>query len=225
MLKNKKNKQARPQRPTGTSNGGQGKFIVFEGLDGSGSSTQVAMLIDFLKTKYKTFLTKEPTNGLIGGLVRSQLTGDWKASPECLQLLFAADRAHHLQREIIPALKEKRIVVCDRYFFSTIAYGGLELKKDWLMKLNQLFIVPDLTIILKVRPSECIKRIKGSRFRLELFEKEKKLKKVWQNYQWLVDKYPNVKIIDGEQDKNAVFQEVVKQMAKIFDKKDLIDKK
>jgi len=111
-----------------------GKFIVFEGLDGSGSSTQASKLRDWLNRAQKELilgkpraqLTKEPTNNIIGGLIRGQLTGDWKTRPECLQLLFAADRSHHLEREIIPLLKDGVTVISDRYFFSTIAFGAAE---------------------------------------------------------------------------------------------------
>ena len=78
-----------------------GKFIVFEGLDGSGKSTQANLLVDFLQQQLhqKTHYTSEPTPNIIGGLIRSQIAGDWKTSNECLQLLFSADRLYHLEKE------------------------------------------------------------------------------------------------------------------------------
>ena len=95
-----------------------GKLIVFEGLDGSGKSTQAELLFSFLKSKgKKVHLTSEPTRYLIGGLIKSWVTHDWQSTPECLQLLFAADRAHHLDKEIIPLLKKGITVISDRYFF------------------------------------------------------------------------------------------------------------
>lgn len=102
-----------------------GKFIVFDGLDGSGQSTQAGKLVDFLNLPEQKLkfghtgvqVTKEPTSSLIGGLIRSQLTHEWKSSQECLQLLFSADRAHHLEKEIIPLLERGVTVICDRYFF------------------------------------------------------------------------------------------------------------
>ena len=129
-----------------------GKFIVFEGLDGSGQSTQAQLLKDFLmKRGHKVHLTKEPTSNLIGGLIRGQLTNEWKTSPECLQLLFAADRAHHLEKEIIPLLKKEVIVISDRYFFSTVAFGATEIKdKDWLLKINQKFLLPDIIFFFQL---------------------------------------------------------------------------
>jgi len=152
-----------------------GNFIVFEGLDGSGKSTQAELLLSYLKKKgKKAHLTSEPTRYLIGGLIKSFVTHDWKSTPECLQLLFAADRAHHLNKEIIPLLKKGVIVISDRYFLSSLAFGALEVKDgDWLFDINKKFILPDLTIILKVKPKTCVQRMAKEKFSLTLFEKEK----------------------------------------------------
>jgi dTMP kinase len=188
----------------------KGKFIVFDSLDGAGNSTQAKLLADSLnKIGKKTYLTKEPTSGLIGGLIKSQLTHDWKSSPECLQLLFSADRAYHLEREIIPFLKKGINVISDRYFFSTMAYGNLEIKDlDWLVEINKKFILPDLTFFLKVSPKVCIERIKKDRFEITLFEKEKTLRKVWKNYEVLAKKFKNVFIIDGERSPGEIAKEI-----------------
>ncbi len=187
----------------------EGKFIVFEGLDGSGQSTQAEKLKSFLKTKgLRVLLTKEPTCSLIGGLIKSQLKGDWNSSPECLQLLFSADRAYHLEKEVYPWLEKGGIVISDRYFFSSLAYGGISLDLNWLKAINQNFKIPDLTIFLDVSPKECLKRIKGDRESLELFEKEEILNQVYQNYLKILKDFPNTFRIDGERDKEEVFEEV-----------------
>lgn len=190
----------------------QAKFIAFEGLDGSGQSTQAALLKDFLiKKGHKVHLTKEPTSSLIGGLIRSQLTNEWKSSQECLQLLFSADRAHHLEKEIIPLLKRGVIVISDRYFFSTVAFGTTEIKDwNWLLQINQQFLLPDTIFLLEVSPRVCIERIKKSRFELALFEKEKILEKVLKNYQKLAKEFKNVYTIDGEKSIKEVEKEVQK---------------
>ncbi|MFA7254154.1 MAG: dTMP kinase [Patescibacteria group bacterium] len=179
----------------------KGKFIAFEGLDGSGASTQVDLLVDILNgSGHTAFSTKEPTNNLIGGLIRGALTKDWSASPECFQLLFAADRAHHLNRMIIPNLEKGNIIVSDRYFFSTFAFGSINLPIDWLREINRLFPVPDLTILLKVRPTVCLERISRTRIGKEFFEEEEKLEKTWKTYESLSrDPKNNIRIIDGEQ--------------------------
>ena len=130
-----------------------GKFIVFEGIDGSGKSTQAGLLFHYLKERKKrVHSTSEPTQYLIGGLIKSWLAKDWQSTPDCLQLLFAADRAYHLDKEIIPLLKKGVTVVCDRYSLSTLAYGALELDLDWLITLNQNFIAPDVTFLLNTPP-------------------------------------------------------------------------
>jgi dTMP kinase len=190
----------------------KGKFIVFDSLDGAGNSTQVKILADYLnKIGKRTHITKEPTSYLIGGLIKSQLTNDWKSSPECLQLLFSADRAYHLEKEIIPLLKRGINVISDRYFFSTMAYGNLKINDlNWLIDINKKFILPDLTFFLKVSPKVCIERIKKERFEITLFEKEKILRKVWKNYEILSKRFKNIYIIDGERSIEEISNEVIK---------------
>lgn len=187
-----------------------GKFIVFEGPDGSGNSTQAKIITDWLeKMNFKVLLTKEPTSNIIGGLIKGQLSHDWKSSAECLQLLFAADRAHHLEKEIIPALKNGYLVVSDRYLFSSIAYGkAAGLPFNWLIEINKRFILPDLTFFFKVSSETCISRLKKSRFELELFEERKRLFLVWRNYNLISKKFKNIFIINGEGTINEVSERI-----------------
>lgn len=189
-----------------------GTFIVFEALDGSGASTQIELLAKSLEEAgYKVHSTKEPTNNLIGGLIRGALTKEWHPSLDCLQLLFSADRAHHLQWEVIPSLRDGRVVISDRYFFSTIAFGSLEVDEEWLRMLNERFLLPDLTILLKVSPKECVRRIsKARRHGFELFEEEKKLSKIWASYERLAKAYPNVHVVDGERPVEDIAVEIKK---------------
>jgi dTMP kinase len=197
-----------------------GKLIVFDSLDGAGNSTQVKLLADYLnKIGKKTHITKEPTSGLIGGLIKSQLTHDWKSSPECLQLLFSADRAYHLGKEIIPLLKKGINVISDRYFFSTMAYGNLEIKDlNWLIEINKKFLLPDISFFLKVSPKVCVERIKRDRFEITLFEKEEILEKVWENYEILAKKFENVYIINGERSIEETSDEIKKIVHKLWQK-------
>lgn len=188
----------------------RGKFIAFEGLDGSGQTTQANKLTDFIQAMNgRVHLTKEPTNNIIGGLVRGQLTHDWHSSPECLQLLFAADRAHHLDKEILPLLDQGISVITDRYFFSTIAFGSTEISDwDWLKEINKNFIEPDLTFIIKTSPEICLARINKNRFNLELFEKTETLKKVWAGYERVAKEFDRIIIIDGEKKPDEVFSQI-----------------
>jgi len=195
----------------------KGKFIVFEGIDGAGLTTQATLLENYLREKkYEVVLTKEPTNGLIGGLIRAALKKEWQTSNETLQLLFSADRSHHLNQEIIPALKEGKIVISDRYFLSTIAYGMLEVEKEWLKSLNSRFLLPDLTIILDVNPETSLQRIKESRFKFELFEEKERLEKIRKNFLELSKDYKNCVIINGEKSIEEVHKEVLKAVQKIL---------
>lgn len=197
-----------------------GKFIVFDGLDGSGQSTQASKIVSYLnesRQKHKfghsgAHLTKEPTSNLIGGLIRSQLSHDWRSSQLCLQLLFAADRAYHLEKEIIPLLEKGVMVVCDRYFFSSLAYGAVDtvdnVAIDWLIKINDNFLLPDLTFFIKVSPKICITRIAKERFGSTLFEKEDILAKVAQNYEKLAKMFKNIYLINGERPVAKITKEI-----------------
>jgi len=189
-----------------------GKFIAFEGLDGAGSTTQAGKLTVYLKERLKkVHLTKEPTNNLIGGLIRGQLTKEWRTGPECLQLLFTADRAHHLEKEVIPLLKQEITVITDRYFFSSVAFGSLGIEdRDWLRKINDRFILPDLTFLLHVSPQVCLHRIKENRFHLELFEEEEHIAKIWRTYNELAQEFENVYVINGEKPAEEVFADILK---------------
>lgn len=197
----------------------RGKLIVFEGLDGSGQSTQIALLEKYLKSKkIKVHTTTEPTDNIIGGLIRGILTHQWKLSNTGIQLLYSADRAHHLESEIMPALESGNIVISSRYYFSTIAFGSLDNDFEWLESISSQFPEPDVTIFIKVSPKECIRRINQSRFRKEFFEKEKKLRKVMQAYEKISrdKKHKNFYTINGEQSIEKVFKDIVKIIDKVL---------
>jgi dTMP kinase len=188
-----------------------GKFIVFEGLDGSGQSTQAELLRDFLVKKgYQVVLTKEPTlDSEAGKKIRKILDKKSKIEPQKLQELFAQDRREHLENLIIPALKEGKIVISDRYFFSSFAYGassGVDL--DWLIKINDEFLLPDLTFLLKVSPKVCLERIKKRGKERTFFEEKEKLARVWKIYQILPNHFQNIYIIEGERAKEEVFSQI-----------------
>ncbi|MFH0832855.1 MAG: dTMP kinase [Candidatus Aenigmatarchaeota archaeon] len=194
-----------------------GKFIVFEGLDGSGITTQATLLRNHsISNGYDTLLTKEPTDGLIGGIIKSALKKEWKISPITLQILYAADRSHHLENEIEPALKANRIVVCDRYIMSSLAYGSLDINKDVLQNLNKNFKKPNLTIIIDTQPKICIERMKKARHHLELFENESKLVQIRNAYLSMKNYFPDTYIVDGNRGVEEVFSDVKKIFGKVI---------
>lgn len=185
----------------------KGKFIVFEGLDGAGQGTQIALLEKYLKSKNeKVYVTSEPTQNLIGGLIRSLLRHHWSLGNTGIQLLYSADRAHHLEAEIQPIQEKGHHVISGRYFFSTIAFGSITNDVKWLKTISEKFPNPDVTIFLKVSPKECIRRINSGRPLKEFFEKEKILQKVYRTYLSLVKdkRYKNVYVVDGERAMEAV---------------------
>ncbi len=191
----------------------KGKFIVFEGLDGAGQGTQIKLLEKYLQSKNeKVYVTSEPTQNLIGGLIRSLLRHHWSLGNTGIQLLYSADRAHHLEVEIDPIREKGHHVISGRYFFSTIAFGSLNNDVKWLKAISEKFPNPDMTIFLKVSPKECIRRINSGRPLKEFFEKEKILQKVYKTYLSLVkDKqYKNVYIVDGEQPVEKVAEDIQK---------------
>jgi len=197
----------------------KGLFIVFEGLDGSGQTTQMALLEKYLRLKRKkVHITAEPSNSLIGGLIRALLTKHWKLNNAGMQLLYCADRAHHLESEVLPAIKEGNVVISSRYFFSTIAFGSLDNKIEWLEHLNQNFPQPDITFFVKVSPKECMKRLNKSRFRKEFFEQEKKMEKVLKTYIRISKdkKYKKFYTINGEQTVEKVSQDIIRIIDKFI---------
>ena len=176
----------------------RGIFIAMEGPDGSGQSTQTELLAKwFEKKKLKVFVTKEPTNSLIGGIIRVVLKKEWKVDMKTLQLLFTADRAHHLRTEILPMLRKSINVISDRYILSTLAFGSLEEDLRWLKQINSKFPQPDLTFILNVPGKVCAERIAESRFSFEFFETAGKLEKIRKNYLKLKDLHKNTHVIKG----------------------------
>jgi len=189
-----------------------GLFIVFEGQDGSGLSTQAELLKRFLvKRGHEVLLTKEQTVGFIGGIIKSVLRKEILTSPLALQMLFTADRAHHLYSEIEPALKEDKMVISDRYIFSTLAFGALDIDMKFLKTINSKFRVPDITFIIDVPPEVCLRRIGKSRLNhYELFEEKEKLEKIRATYLSLKDYFPNIHVIEGNRPIEKVSGDVQK---------------
>lgn len=187
-----------------------GKFIVFEGLDGSGQSTQARLLKEYFeKQNEKVFLTKEPTQTTEAGKkIKEVLEEKIKIDPLKLQKLFVADRAEHLKKEIIPSLKRGEIVISDRYFFSTLAFGGLDVPMERLIKLNGRFIYPDKVIFLKVRPKICLERIEKRGEGVRFFEKLDKLKKILKNYQEVIRLSDDIVVVNGEKGIKEIHQKI-----------------
>lgn len=191
-----------------------GKFIVFEGPDGSGQTTQANLLKKHLEEKGDSVvLTKEPTlDSDAGQRIHEVLEGAVQMQPEALQEFFVEDRREHLENVILPALREGKTVISDRYFFSTFAYGSLDCDMEWLIKINSEFPVPDITFILDVRPEVCIERIQKRGEGTKFFEKLEKLRKVVAAYKTFPERFAHVHLVNGEQPVEKVFEDIKEKL-------------
>lgn len=198
----------------------EGKFVVIEGLDGAGSTTQARLLKEWFESEgMPTLLTSEPSDGPIGELIRRTLRGELggllSKDEATLALAFAADRLDHLNKEVLPALAKGRIVVCDRYYLSSYAYQSTGADLQWLKAINAKALRPDITIFMDVPPAVCLERIKKQGRHLELYEELPKLEEVKTRYlktiQDLRQDGERIETVDGNRPVEQVFEDVVRQ--------------
>ncbi|MFN8532028.1 MAG: dTMP kinase [Dehalococcoidia bacterium] len=163
-------------------------FLVLEGLDGAGTTTQRSLLTTSLRKRGLTVLeTWEPTDGPVGQVIRRFLTGAIALDPAALALLFAADRLDHLRREVRPALEAGNVVVCDRYLLSSLAYQSIDLDGDWVARINREADQPDLTIVLAISPEAALDRITRRGQPAEHYERLDRLRAVARAYRRAID--------------------------------------
>lgn len=167
----------------------RGRFIVFEGIDGSGKSTQAKLAAEYLLSKGKqVHLTREPTTRPIGKLIREALSGNFNVSESTMAAMFLADRLDHILNEedgIIKLLNEGYDVISDRYFWSSFAYHSLSLDMAWVISIHKKVIdicPPDLTIYLDLNVEASLQRIAERNEAEEIFENQEILTKVYNNY-------------------------------------------
>jgi len=179
------------------------RFIVFEGLDGSGKTTQIRLVADRLLAAGRSVeITAEPTSSPLGGLIRSALSGLYACSAEELAALFTADRAAH-NREIEGLLAGGATVLCDRYYYSTFAYQGMDADLNWLMDMNlncPAIRKPDLCIFLDLDPATCFSRVTQRQEGMEIYEYRPALenaRKQFYNVFELLKDRENIRIVDA----------------------------
>jgi len=185
-----------------------GAFICVEGLDASGKTTQSKLLVKNLKKKgFHAVYTTEPSRGHIGRLIRRHvLLGESRLSVILEALLFAADRIDHLEGEVLPALKEKKIVVSDRYLYSSLAYqGAAGLDLEWIEEINKWAMKPDLTLYIDVPPEVVLQRLKRKKSVMENLQNQQRVRDI---YLKLV-KAHNLRVIDGNKPKGNVAKEIL----------------
>lgn len=195
----------------------KGKFIVIEGIDGSGKSTLVSRLYyKFIKLGMPCEKTFEPTDGEIGQLIRTAFRGDAELSEQCIAALFAADRLYHIQNShngLISLINRGIHVVCDRYILSSCAYHVPYVSMEWVVNTNSIcanLLMPDLTIYLDLPVKLSLQRLKATRNQLEIFETEGRLTQVSHNYEMAIEYFShrNHKIhrIDASLQPDLVFE-------------------
>lgn len=186
------------------------RFIVFEGLDGSGKSTQAKLLKEWLVNKnLKVILTSEPTDGIIGKIIREILSKKRKASSRTLELLFAADRADHLDY-ILEMLNAGYIVISDRYYFSALAYNSSD--HNWLENVYQFMIDPEIIFFIDMPIENCIQRIQKRGADISICENKENLERAYKLYQKMLQNKKNVVYINGTSTIQEIHNEIINYM-------------
>ncbi|VEP15908.1 Thymidylate kinase [Hyella patelloides LEGE 07179] len=196
------------------------QFIVIEGIDGSGKSTQAELLKNhFSNQAEKAVISPEPSSGIIGNLIRQALknriffTADKNLFDEQMAYLFASDRHDHLYNDIdgvYKLIQDGFNVISTRYYFSSLAYNSqTEEQFDFISKLNHKFPPPDITIYLDIPVEVSLERTKNRSLK-EIYETKDKLTQVRTNYQQIFNKYTSkLLIIDGAKNRDIIHQEII----------------
>ena len=194
-------------------------FIVIEGLDGSGKSTQIEWLRDYFQSKGEAVhITHEPTDLPTGRLIRQVLRKEIEMDPRTLAALFAADRVEHLfhpAEGILAKLAGGYHVIASRYYFSSLAYQGEFMDPAYVASLNRLAkgtLPADLTVFLDLEPAQSMQRIANRREAAELFETEAKLQHVRDSFRQVFATYgadENIRTVDAGMEVAAVHEAIV----------------
>jgi dTMP kinase len=197
----------------------RGVFIVLEGLDGAGTTTQLERLASALRADgHRVLTTCEPSPGPVGALIRQALkdravrTGGAPIAHETLALLFAADRLDHVQSEILPALAKGIHVICDRYMLSSLAYQGSQVPMDWVASLNEHAPAPDVTLFLDVGLATAARRRAARGGQAELYEVDSHQRRVAAQYRKafaLRKGRERIAVIDGSRTPEAITREAL----------------
>jgi len=200
-------------------------FIAFEGLDGSGKSTQVKVLAEKLKGQgLKIYTTAEPTTSRIGQIIKDIFKHKMEADHRTIAALYAADRLDHLTNKtdgILKKIEEGYTVITDRYYFSSYAYHGTHMDINWVINANSLsadLLRPDLNIYIDISPEESMKRLNKGRAAIELYESIENLKKVKEKYFEafeLLRGMEKISVIDGNRSEKEISNDIWKEVSKL----------
>ena len=201
-------------------------FIAFEGIDGSGKTTQLKLLSENLKQEgIKVYTTFEPTDSPIGSIITNIFRHRIESDHKTIAGLFVADRLDHLLNKtngILKKLQEGFTVITDRYYLSSYAYQGAHVPLDWVIQANALsaeLLRPDLNIFIDITPQTGMQRLNISRSNIELFETIGNLKLVRKQYLEVIERLRNeeqIFITDGNRDTHIIASDIWKEISQKF---------
>jgi dTMP kinase len=201
---------------------GRARFIALEGIDGSGTTTQLGRLAAHLRSQRRDVrATREPSDGPVGRLIREILLGGHRSRDGAevdglaMALLFAADRRDHLRREIEPALDAGIDVVTDRYLLSSLAYQAEEAARDWVAGLARAVRPPDLTLLLDVPVSVAAARRRAAGRSTERYDEDGLQARVAANYRRLAAADSSVVVLDGARSVEEVADAIAREVDRV----------
>lgn len=202
-------------------------IIAFEGIDGSGKTTQAKALHSyFLRNNQLSYLSNEPTDSLIGSLIRNYLNKNIEMDDATLALLYAADRQYHLTNKtngLLAQLPNYDHIILDRYYISSYAYqnaAGLEL--EWLMNANKYavsLLKPDVHIYIEIDPILSVQRIGETQDRFETLDRLTKVKSTYNQVLDIMRQTENIIVINGNQDAQDVASDIRKAIQPYINRK------
>lgn len=194
----------------------KGSFVCIEGLDGCGKTTQAKILAGRLEETYRAFYTAEPSDGKIGSFIKQYcLNAQRRLSSIVEALLFAADRFEHVENVVLPGINEGRLVISDRYVYSSLAYqGAAGLDLAWIEKINEHAIRPDLAVFIDVSPEAVVERLKHRRSVMENLETQRTVRQVYLSFV----KEGGLVMIDGNASKQKVADDILRLVLEFLEK-------
>ncbi len=194
----------------------KGKFISIDGIDRCGKSTHAKLLGRWLRSQgYEVVLTDEPTDGAMGRVIKRALKGEIKVPTDIEALLFAADRVQHVSGLILPALKDGKIVISERYVHSSLAYQSARgLPLDWIRKINKYAPRPDLTILIDVPTKAAFSRARLSK--LDEFEKNMALQERVRRSYLRIARQDGLKVVKGSRPRDEVQADLRKLVSAVL---------
>ncbi len=191
----------------------KGILIVFEGIDGSGKSTQAEILLKRLQEEdFDAVYFREPSKGKWGRKIKKKALHPDSLSPEEELDLFLKDRRENVEKNLRPALQKRRIVILDRYYYSTIAYQGAKgIDEKLIRTMNEEFVVePDLVFIFDIDPKKGLERIENRKKKYRLFEREDYLVQVREIFRsFKGEKFVHIDALKSREEISKEIEEIV----------------